>query len=197
MRKFFVNITPVFVISLIGLILCVGEILILLLSKDQGELATGVLSIVALFLFAVLLFDRYLVTKIRLRKIIVGELIIFLLIPFLFMYLNKKTRIHIDTNEEYYILVYNENGLTKEQIPSKGLFNRGITIHNQTTINLHSSLLKDNEILVETLKGWRDGETNMYFDTTINSKKVTYQMFYHHLSSELADSIFRKNCHQH
>ena len=112
------------------------------------------------------------------------------------MYLNKTTKIRVDTSEEYFIVLHNNKGLKKEQVPSSGLFNRSLTIKNQTVINLHSTLLNDNEFIVTTPNTWNDGEGNLYFDTIINSKKESYHLFYHNLTKEVANSIFKKTYHQ-
>ncbi len=196
MRKYFTNITPFFVLTFIGLVLCIGETIILFLSKDQGELATGILIGFAVILYIVLLIDRLLVRKIKLKRLIIFEFISILILPAVFMYFGKTTKIRVETLEEYFIVVYNDKGLKKEKVPSSGLFNRGMTIQNQKVINLHSSLLDDNEIIILTPKTWKNGHSNIYFDTIINAEKVNYQIYYHSLSKEIADSILEKTCHR-
>jgi hypothetical protein len=189
----FTNITPLFIISVLGVILCIGETMVLLFSKDNGEFATGILCVLALVLYGIILIDRNLVKRIKLKRLILFELVFILFLPLPFMYFNKTTKIRVETAQEYFIVIYNDNGIRKEQIPSSGFFNRSLTIKNQNIINLHSTLHHDKEVIIATPKSWNDGDGSIYFDTIINFKKESYQIIYHNIKREEADSILKKS----
>src|SRR4051812_26857110 len=140
MNKHLKNITPLFVLTVVGLIFCLGEIAILLGSSDKGELATGLLSILALVLFLLFFIDRFLIRKLSFQKVVVGEIIFILIVPLFYLYLNKRTNIIVDTSKQYFVLLYDKNGLDKKQIPSSGIFNHSITFKNSSIINLNYTL---------------------------------------------------------
>ena len=144
----------------------------------------------ALGLFVIFLIDRFLVKKTGYKKAIVMEIIFLLLVPFIYLYSNKDTRININTEKPYFILVYGSNGLTKKQIPSSGLFDHAITIKSDSVINLNYDLLYDNAIKVIEPKAWNGFSTNE-LDTVINSQKVKIEMRSYY-SSDIGDSIFKE-----
>ncbi len=190
-RRLFKNITPLFVLTIVGIILCIASIAILLLSKDQGELATGVLAMWAFGLYLIFLIDRFLIKKMGLKRAIIIEVVFLTLLPFVYLYLNKDTRIYIDADKPYFIIVYSSTGLTKNQIPSTGLFDHSITFKNDSIVNLNYSLLNDNDVYVLEPKSWYGYKTK-YLDTVINSSKFKIEMRSNDISDEQRDSIFQK-----
>ena len=86
MRRIFIKITPFFILTLLGLIATIVEIVLLLLSKDKGELATGILLILVIIFSSFLLLDRYLIKKFEYKKIILSEIIVLLILPFLVLF---------------------------------------------------------------------------------------------------------------
>jgi hypothetical protein len=190
-KRLFKNITPLFVLTIVGIILCLVNIAILLLSKDQGELATGVLAMWAFGLYLIFLVDRFLIKKAGLKKVIITEVTFLVLLPFIYLYLNKDSKIYVDTERPYFIIVYSNNGLTKKQIPSTGLFDHTVTFKNDSVINLNYSLLNDHNIYVLQPKSW-GGYKAKYLDTIINSNKLKIEMRSNDISDEQRDSIFTK-----
>ena len=162
-----------------------------MLSRDQGELATGVLAMWALGLYLIFLVDRFLIKKAGLKRGIIIEIAFLIFLPFVYLYLNKDTKIYVETKRPYFIIVYSTNGLTKKQIPSTGLFDHTITFKNDSIINLNFSLLNDDNIYVLEPKNW-GGHKAKYLDTTINSIKLKIEMRSTDISNEQRDSIFTK-----
>jgi hypothetical protein len=144
----------------------------------------------ALGLYIFFLLDRYFVKKVGYKKVIVMEIIFLLLLPFIYLYLGKDTRIYIDTDKSYFILVYNK-GLTKKQIPSSGLFDHAIRFKNDSIVHLDFSLFDDNNVHVLEPKSW-GGFKAKYLDTIINSNKMDIEMRSNDLPDEQRDSIFQK-----
>jgi hypothetical protein len=190
-RRLLKNITPLFVLTIVGIVLCLVNIAILLLSKYQGELATGVLAMWALGLYLIFLVDRFLIKMTGLKRVVIIEVVFLTLLPFIYLYLNKDTKIYVDTERPYFIIVYSKHGLTKKQIPSAGLFDHSITFKNDSIINLNYSLLADDNIYVLEPKSW-GGYKAKYLDTTINSNKVKIEMRSNNISDEQRDKIFTK-----
>ena len=141
--------------------------------------------------YVVFLIDRFLIRKAGYKKAIIVEILFLIFLPFIFLYLNKDTRIYIDTEKSYFVLVYQSKGLTKKQIPSIGLFDHAITFKNDSIINLDYSLLNDNSVHVLEPKNW-GGYKAKYLDTIINLKKVKIEMRSNDISDKERDSIFVK-----
>ena len=192
MKKLFRKITPFFVLTVVGLIATVVEILILFLStNDKGGLGTGLLSILAILLYSFLLFDRYLIRKIEYKKIVITEVLLLFILPFLYLYINRETKVYIETYRSYYILVYSENGINKEQIKASGLFDHTLKIKNDSIIRLKYSLYNDKNFVVIEPKNW-GGHSIKYLDTLINTKQIKIEMYSNNLTKEKRDSIFRQ-----
>lgn len=192
MKKLFRKITPFFVLTVVGLTATVIEILILFLTtNDKGGLGTGLLLILAIILFCLLLFDRYLIEKFEYKKIIILELILLIILPFAFLYFNQETKLRIEINRPYYILVYSDDGINKSEFKLNGLFDHSLTINNDSIIRLKSSLYDDKQFVVIEPTAW-GGYSVKRLDTIINSKQFKIEIYSNDLSSETRDSIFKK-----
>ena len=192
MKNLFRKITPVSILTSVGLTATIVSIIVLLISQDKGELGTGLLSIVALILYFCYLIDRYLVKKVSYRKLILTELILILLFPVLYLCLHKETKLYIETNRPYYILVYSDVGITKEQIKRKGLADHCMTIKKDSIIFLNYNLYNDKNFIVIDPKNW-NGHKAKRLDTIINAKRIIIEMYSNHVTNEVRDSIFKKN----
>ncbi len=193
MKKLLNNITPLSVLTIVGIILCISEIVILLLSKDNGELATGLLSALAFLFYIIFILDRALISRMKYKDVIIGEIIFLLLLPFIYLYINKDYKIKIETTKQYFIILHDNKGLRKEQIPSSGLFDHSITFKNDSVINLNSTLLNDNDVRLVEPKGW-GGWNRKEFDTIVNSNKIKLEIYSNNIPDEERDSIFEKTC---
>lgn len=174
-KRFFKNITPLAVLLLAGIICCIAEIVILFFSADHGGLASGVLGMWATGMYLVFLSDRYLLKKAGFKRTVITELVVIALLPLAYLYINKSITIYIDTTKSWYAIIYSNDGLTKEQIPSSGLFNHALKVKNDSIIYLHSSLLKNKDVSVAIPAGW-DGFKVEYLDTVINSDKISIEL---------------------
>ena len=163
----------------------------MLFSTDQGELATAVIGMWALGLYIILLFDRYLIRKISYKKLVAFQIVFLLLLPLLCLYVTKDIRINIETNKPYFIVVYSNKGLTKEDIPKKGLFDKSLTLRNDSVIFLNYSLKESEKFYVVEPNSWK-GYKSKYLDTVINLNKVTIEVRSNDLSDEVRDSILKK-----
>ena len=191
MRKLFIKITPFFILTLLGLIATMVEIVLLLLSKDKGELATGILLILVIIFSSFLLLDRYLIKKFDYKKIILSEIIVLLILPFLVLYTSRETKIVIETQQPYYILVYSDKGISKDKIKSSGLFDHSLTLKNDNIIRLKYDLLNENNFSVIAPTNW-NGHKTKRLDTIVNFQKIKIEMYSNNLSDETRDSIFKK-----
>jgi K+-transporting ATPase A subunit len=79
-KALFTKITPLFVVTLPGLLLSIGTMVILFFKDDHGGLGTGLLSVISLILYAVFLADRYAVSRSNYKAVIISEAIILILI---------------------------------------------------------------------------------------------------------------------
>lgn len=185
------NITPLFILTIIGMLFCVAEITILLLSRDKGELATGLLTILGLLLLVLLLIDRFLIKKVVIKKVIITEVVLIISALFFYLHFNKKTQIRIETTKQYFVLLYDKNGLSKKQIPVSGLFDHSITINGDSIVNLNYTLLYEKEVEVIEPKNW-GGHFKMNFDTLLKGNPFKIEMYFNTVSSEMRDSLFNK-----
>ncbi len=190
MRKLFNKITPFFILTFLGLIASIIEIVIILISKDKGELATGILLVIAILLCSFLLIDRYLIKKFDCKKIILSEIIVLLFSPFIVLYTCRETKIIIETKQPYFVLVYSDKGISKEKIKSSGLFDNSLTLKKEIIIRLKYDLLNEKNFSVNP-SIWNSHKKKV-LDTIVNFKIIKIEMYSNNLSDEARDSIFKK-----
>ncbi len=181
--------SPFWVLAAVGLVFCSIEILILLREPDRGGLGTGLLSMAWCLFFGIYVFDKYLRKKYPFRNVVIGESILVVIVPFFFLYTNRKTEIRVGTSKPYFVVLYDKRGLTKEQIPSSGIFGHAITFNYDEPIVLEYSLSEDRDVRIIGPKAW-GGHFSKCFDTVVNNKSIGFQLFSHDVDENYRDSIF-------
>ncbi|MEO7044885.1 MAG: hypothetical protein ABI091_06225 [Ferruginibacter sp.] len=167
----FKKITPVFVVALLGIIYLVIQFFIP--GNDYNIFAYLVIFIVG---FTVAFFiDRFLVLKMSYKKLFIAEIILLVSLTLWANYSSSYTEINIETSKPYFVVIYNENGLKKSDIPSKGLFSKSILIKSDSAIYINDKL--EDAAQVNPPAAWNYSFSSNKIEKIINSKKVTIQIF--------------------
>lgn len=87
--------------------------------------------------------------------------------------------------------MYSDDGITKSDFKSNGLFDHSLTINNDSIIRLQSSLYNDKRFIVIEPKSW-GGYKGKRLDTIINSRQFKIEIYSNDLSDKTRDSIFKK-----
>lgn len=191
LRNFFTNITPLFLLTFIGLILCLCEMLILFFEHDHGGLAQGMLSLLATTLFVIFKADRFLVKKLKYKTLMLIEIGLLLISSILYLYFNNEITINVKTRNQYLVVLFDNKGISKNQIPLNSIFDRSLTISTDSILNLNYKLIEDYKA-VKIYPNWDICHSAHEFDTIINSEKIHIEMYSHCLSILKEDSIFKK-----
>lgn len=182
MQKFFQKITPVFIVSLVGIIYLIAQIFII--GLDYNILAYILIFIILIsFAFAI---DRLLSTKIAYKKLFVFELLFLIICLFWYLYSSSYTMINIETSKPYFLVVYDNNGLKKNDIPTEGVFNKSITITSDTTVHISKSLEYDAQI--NPPKAWKYSYSSFKKEARVNGENVVIEIFAH----EMQESVLKE-----
>ena len=114
-----------------------------------------------------------------------------MILLFLVLYISRETKIVIETQQPYYVLVYSDKGISIDKIKSSGLFDHSLTLKNDNIIRLKYDLLNENNFSVIAPTNW-SGHKTKHLDTIVNFQKIKIEMYSNNLSDETRDSIFKK-----
>lgn len=171
MKFFFKKITPVFVVAIFGIIYLFIQFVIP--GNDYNIFAYLIIFIVGLaFAFVI---DRFLVLKMSYKKLFIAEIILIVSVALWVNYSSSYTEINIETSKPYFLVIYNEDGLKKSDIPSKGLFSKSILIKSDSAIYINDKL--EYAAQVNPPAAWNYSFSSNKIEKIINSKKVTLQIF--------------------
>ena len=90
--------------------------------------------------------------------------------------------INIETGKPYFFVVYDNQGLQKGDIPSKGIFNKSITITNDSTIHIYQGLEYDAQ--VNPPSAWNYSFSSKKAEASIHAEKVVIQIFARELNEK-------------
>lgn len=105
------------------------------------------------FIIAMYVIDRYLVKHIAYYKLMLAELVLVLGGYLLISYSNSTTEIHMATDEDYILVLYDSNENSMYRFSKKGLFNKELLI-NDNIVHLNPSLNAKNEIRIFPPDNW-------------------------------------------
>ena len=185
MKCFFRNITPVFVVALLGILFLMVQFFIS--GKDYNIFAYLFVYIVLLCLL--LSIDRYLVSKIAYKKLFIAEIALIVCATFWYIFSAGYAEVKIDTTKPYFFIVYDDGGLKKSEMPSAGLFKTSIRLNAESAVRLNYSL--KNETLIDPPPSWNYDYLTNVWDTVVGSNKIELQLFALKLSQEKMDSLLR------
>ncbi|RZL62305.1 MAG: hypothetical protein EOO93_09400 [Pedobacter sp.] len=161
-----IKITPISLVFLLGSIYLIYQFFAS--GRDYNILPYIIIFI--MILTAAFALDRFLLSKFDYIKLIIFELIFLVLSTIGYLYNTKITLINIETNKSYFFVVYDDYGLKKSDIPTKGLFDKSITINTDTTVHIYKSLEYDAQ--VNPPKAWNFSFTSKKLDAKIGSQHV-------------------------
>jgi len=171
MSLFFFKITPVSVISILGIIYLFVQFFIS--GRDYNIFTYLVIYII--FLTIVFATDRFLISKIAYKKLVIFEFIFLVVCTAWYVYSSRYTMINIETSRPYFFIVYDNSGLKKSDIPSKGLLNRSITITSDSNIHIQKSL--EYAAQINPPLSWKFDFYSAKTETQVNGENVIVEIF--------------------
>lgn len=125
MKNEFSKSTPVFLISLAGIIfLSVAVISISLLPDQSAGLGVAYALMVILLLFVALLFDRIVVRKFNLAAVVKTEFASIAILFIWMMWTSRSTKLVVETNNDYFVVVFMDGGKTLNDFKYDFPFNK-------------------------------------------------------------------------
>lgn len=186
---FFREITPLFVVCIIGVIFLVAQFF----RSNYDYNITAYLIIFIIILVIVFFADRFLTTKIAYKTLFIAEMIFLAAVVLWYAYSISYTAINIETSKPYFFVLYTgDDGLQKKDIPSKGLFSKEIVIESDSTIKVNYVLY--NKAQIDPPKSWNGYFSSKGVDTTINGKTAILQIYVRgeEISAEEKDQLLRE-----
>ncbi|MBX2923101.1 MAG: hypothetical protein KF746_12960 [Chitinophagaceae bacterium] len=185
---FFREITPLFAVCIIGIVFLVIQFFI----PGYDYNIAAYLIIFIIFLIIGILFDRFLVSKIAYKTLFIGEAVFLVIVVLWYTYSISYTEINIETSKPQFFVLYNEEGLQKKDIPSKGLFSKSIVIKSDTIIKVNYDLY--NKAQINPPESWNYDFSSYAIDTTIDGKKAIMQIYVQggKMSADEQDKLVRE-----
>ena len=170
MNVFFEKITPVSVVCMAAIIYLI--VLFFISEIDYGIAAFLVVYIILLAgAFAI---DRLLISRVDYKKLLIFELIFLTVCTIGYLYAQRRTEIVVETSNPCFFVIYDSDGLKKNEIPSKGLFNRSVTVKGDSVIHVNK-FMEDAEI--KPPESWGNHYTSERKEALIHAEKVVVEIY--------------------
>lgn len=171
MGSLFRTITPVSFVCMLGIIYLISQLF--LSGRDYNIFAYVIIFII--FLAIAFAADRFLVSKFAYKKLVIFEFIFLAICISWYIYSSRYTIITIETTKPYFFVIYDSKGLKKSDIPSKGLFNKSITIKSDS--NIHVARYLEYDAQVDPPLSWNYSSSSNKKEITLNNETVVVQIF--------------------
>lgn len=182
----FKKITPVFILGIAAIIFLLSQFIV-------AGIDYIVYTYIVLFLIItiiIMLLDRFLVKKIKLFKVIIIEIVVIIIASIIYIFYAQELRLNVETNNPYFIVVFNNNGIASEDIPRKNILKKEININADSIVYVHKNLLY--EIQIDPPKDWQYAYTSTKEATIINSDSVVVAIFMKEHNNEQLTSTLAK-----
>jgi hypothetical protein len=180
--------TPVSVAAVLVIVLR-GYIL---LSNGSGELASGILIYLIVFACFFYVIDRLLLNKIRRITLVYAELLLLVIVTTSLFFVNKTLRIVSTTNEQYFMVFYDNAGLTENDFKRTGLFNKELSFGNNAEIHLSNSFIDKKQFDIVTPRSW-GGYSVSRADTTVMGNRILVECYANNMPKERRDSLLKND----
>ena len=129
------------------------------LTLDGGQSLAGTLVLVGvIFLIVILAIDRGIVSKIKPLKLSLIELFLSIIVLIIYQYNERKVLIDLmNYNENYFVVIYNNENLKENILKSKFLFNKKIIVEDNFVI-IPRKIKTDLNLKVISPKKWNSLE---------------------------------------
>lgn len=145
-------VTLLTVVSLLSILLSIYAIYLGFTLESPAIIYPIVVVPISAFILVLYIFDRQLVKRIAYYKLMLAEVILVLGGYLLYSYANSTTQIHMITNEDYILVLYdNENSV--DRLSKKGLFSKELFVEDNV-VHLDPSLISKNHIRVLPPESW-------------------------------------------
>lgn len=182
--------TPVSVIALLVIVLSIISLGYLLLSKGYGELASGILIYLIVFACFFYVIDRLLLNRIRQLTLVYAELFLLVVIITSLFFINKTIRVVSTTNEQHFMVLYDNAGLNENDFKRTGLFNKELSFGNNAEIHLSNSFINKKHFDIVTPHSWGGYSVNRT-DTAINNNRILIECYANNMPRERRDSLVK------
>ncbi|MBO0951229.1 hypothetical protein [Fibrella forsythiae] len=138
--------------------------------------------------------DRFLVSKFDHTKLVIVESV-FPVASFIgCLYVNKTTIINVVTNKGYFFVLYDDDGIKKKGISTKGLFDKAKTICADSNVHVNKALEYD--VQINTPKAWNYNFISKKREAIISNKRIIVEIYARNLNEQqtdakLSEEIFR------
>jgi hypothetical protein len=182
--------TPVSVAAVLVIVLSVISLGYILLSNGSGELASGILIYLIVFACFFYVIDRLLLNKIRRITLVYAELLLLVIVTTSLFFVNKTLRIVSTTNEQYFMVFYDNAGLTENDFKRTGLFNKELSFGNNAEIHLSNSFIDKKQFDIVTPRSW-GGYSVSRADTTVMGNRILVECYANNMPKERRDSLLK------
>lgn len=182
--------TPVSLIALLVIALSVISLGYVLLSNGSGELASGILIYLIVFACFFYMIDRLLLNKIRQLTLIYAELLLLFILTISLFFINKTIRVVSITSRQYFIVLYDNAGLTENDFKRTGLFNKELSFGKNAEIHLSNSFIDKKHFDIVTPHSW-GGYSVSRADTNIMGNRILIECYANNMPGERRDSLLK------
>ncbi len=153
-------VTLLTVVSLLSIVLSIYAIYLGFTLESPAIIYPIIVVPISAFIIAMYVIDRRLIKHIAYYKLMLAELVLVLGGYLLYSYTTSTATIHMATDEDYILVLYDTNENSMGRFSKKGLFNKELLI-TDNIVHLNPSLISKYDIRIFPPDNWlRTGESS-------------------------------------
>lgn len=172
LKSWFYPVTPLTIITPLAIIIAIQSVYIGLTHESPMILYPIIVVPITGVIVGLYVLDRFAVKSTPYTIIFTFEIILTIGGYISFSYLNATNDIHITTNQDYILVIYDAKDNSMNHFRKTGLFSKELQIHNHV-FHLNPSLCHSNTVRILPPENWKGGFQNSgkYF---VNGDSIPY-----------------------
>ncbi|MCR8666532.1 hypothetical protein NO995_02485 [Aestuariibaculum sp. M13] len=202
LKSWFYPVTPFTIVTILGIVIAIQSIYIGLTYESPMILYPIMVIPIVVFIFVMYVLDRFFIKSTPYYIIFVIELILSTGGYVGFKYMNGTNDIHVNTNEDYILVIYNAKENSMNNFKKTDLFSKELKL-NENVIHLNPSLYLDDDIRILPPKSWKGGFQNIgkyHFDNDsipyLYISKTFSPTEQKHIEQQFIDSLLSQIYHK-